>query len=326
MNKKETDTPTVTSYDKTNYDYTKYWAGGTRQYEHESEVIALRRFLGKIPNKKEKTFVDLGGGYGRLMETYAPEFKHSILLDYSVNNLKKGADAAERLGIKNISFVAANLYKLPFRNDSIDAGELIRVAHHIKDIPLLMNELARVLRSSLIFDCPNKRHALAVLRSLFRGTRALRETLSTKPYEQPHRKDSQDSSGGKGIFMNYHPVHISAVASEKGFKTKGKLSVSNFRHPRLKKLLPLKILLGLEKLTQKLGTPCLFGPDIWLLLAKTDSSQETFASTESFNIENLLFCPKCKGELSFGTNLGKCGHCGSEWKKVDGKIWDLRCN
>jgi len=323
--------PSITEYDRKNYDYSRYWEGQEREYEHKAEVVALERMLERIENKSQKTFVDLGGGYGRLMPVYAPKFKHSILLDYSIKNLQKGVELAEHngLNLENTTFVAANLYKMPFKDMAIDAGELIRVIHHIKDLPLLMDELARIIRSDLLIDCPNKRHFLAVARSLLKGTGALKQTLSLAPYQQPHQKDSKDFCGGSQIFLNYHPKHLSKVASEKGFEENATLSISNFRHPQLKKLIPLKLLLSLEKLVQKTGAPLLFGPNIWLLLSRKDKEVETkprFETTGTTDPFELFSCPKCHGDLSRTTTGATCSDCNAQWSLIDGKIWDFRHN
>lgn len=316
-------TPAITEYDKKDYDYSKYWQGKEREYEHLSEIIALERMLERVQYKSRKTFVDLGGGYGRLLPVYAPRFKHSILLDYSIKNLKKGVEQANRSGNPNVSFVAANLYKMPFRDKAIDAGELIRVIHHIKDLPLLIDELARVIHTDLLIDCPNKRHLLAVLRSLFRGK--LKQTLSREPYQQPHRQDSKDYLGGEQIFLNYHPKHITTLASKYGFTPKTKLSVSNFRHPKLKKLIPLKALLTFERLTQKLAAPFFFGPNIWLLLSRAGTvTKNTQSEISSSDIFELFACPKCRGDLSRIDRGAKCSECDSEWSLIDGQIWDFR--
>ena len=248
--------PPITDYDTKNYDYSEYWERENRKYEHKAEIIALERMLNKIPQNKRKVFVDFGGGYGRLMPVYAQRFEHVILLDYSVSNLKKGVEAAEKANIKNISFVAANLYHLPFRAQSISVGAMIRVIHHIENTSLLFGELGRTVSGSLLIDCPNKRHFKAVVKGLFGGT--LKNVLSHKPYKQPSRKDSEDTCGGKGIFLNYHPKHIEELAKVVGFEKIKRLSVSNFRSRTLKKVLPLGLLVALEKIAQQLMAPCLF--------------------------------------------------------------------
>jgi ubiquinone/menaquinone biosynthesis C-methylase UbiE len=168
-------TPAITKYDQGDYDYSKYWERG-RAYEHAAEEIALKRLLAKIPVGRREVFADLGGGYGRLMPIYAPLFKYNILLDYSIKNLQQGVALAKKNGITNISFVAANLYNLPFREEAIDTAAIVRVIHHIKDINLLFTELSRAIAHELILDIPNKRHFPAVIRGLFRGK--LKEILS----------------------------------------------------------------------------------------------------------------------------------------------------
>lgn len=333
MHNNSSSSTAIAEYDRKNYDYSRYWEGGKRQYEHTSEGIALRRMIRNIPDRKNKIFADFGGGYGRLIPVYAQDFKHIVLLDYSVNNLKKAAIATKENGISNVSFVAANLYHLPFADHSLDCGQLVRVIHHIKDFGRLAREITRAVNNHLIVDCPNKRHFLAVARSAFGKNRPLSETLSIKPYKQPHRKDSEDFCGSETIFLNYHPMHIiqqiesvspSATAKDKSnFKRKKTLSVSNFRHPSIKRVLPLAVLLALERVMQYIGTLCYFGPNIWILFEKKEKQSEK-PQHGNFDISAVFVCPKCRGALKFSNAESKCQKCGASWPFIDCKIWDFR--
>lgn len=309
--------PSITDYDKKEYDYSKYWERENRQYEHRAEILALKRLLKKTPENRRDFFVDFGGGYGRLMPVYAPFFRHVTLVDYSIKNLEKGVELAEKYGITNISFVAANLYHLPFKDKSINSGSLIRVIHHIENLRLLFSELGRVLNSNLVIDCPNKRHFLAMVRSLLSGN--LKETLSDTPYQQPHREDSQDFTGGPQIFLNYNPKTLEKIAAPFKFRRIKRLSVSNLRSSTLKKIIPLAVLNGIESVLQHLFAIFLFGPQIWILFEK----QTKTPSDTPTSIHDLIFCPKCNGKVRFRQSDCKCTKCGKIWK-VDGKIWDFR--
>ena len=61
------------------YNYSSYWHG--RDYEHESEVLAIKSYLAKIP-KIEKV-LDIGCGYGRLAPVYVYRAKKIVLADPS---------------------------------------------------------------------------------------------------------------------------------------------------------------------------------------------------------------------------------------------------
>lgn len=66
------------------YDYFSYWQG--REYEHKSEVVALKAFLHHI--KKINKILEIGAGFGRLSPTYAFRAKKIILTDPSSKTLK----------------------------------------------------------------------------------------------------------------------------------------------------------------------------------------------------------------------------------------------
>src|SRR5471030_1691282 len=111
------------------YDYTSYWQG--REYEHESEVIAVREFLNKIP--KVNKALEIGGGYGRLVPYYIYRTKQTTLTDPSAKLLSL---AKERLAnFKNLNIKQSTLENLTtkFKAGSFDLLLMIRVMHHLKD-------------------------------------------------------------------------------------------------------------------------------------------------------------------------------------------------
>ncbi len=100
------------AYDK--YDYLKYWIG--RDYEHKSEVIALRALLTKI--KKIKTILEIGAGFGRLVSSYSFRAKKIILSDPSAKTLKVARSAFKNK--KNIKFIHSPVLAIiPLLNASL---------------------------------------------------------------------------------------------------------------------------------------------------------------------------------------------------------------
>ena len=69
------------------YDYPAYWQD--RDYEHNSEIEAIKAFLGKIP--EINNILDIGTGYGRLTPTYSFRAKKIILSDPSSKLLSKAS-------------------------------------------------------------------------------------------------------------------------------------------------------------------------------------------------------------------------------------------
>ena len=78
-------------YDDEGFNYMDFWSG--RAYEHESEVIAIRRLL------SGRTFehaADIGGGYGRLSVVLSEFAAKVTLVDSSSQQLALAADFLAR--------------------------------------------------------------------------------------------------------------------------------------------------------------------------------------------------------------------------------------
>lgn len=247
----------IANYDKGRFDYSKYWH--SRQYEHKAELLALAKLL----PKSGQSLIDLGGGYGRLMEDYSSRFTKNVILDYSENLLQMGRIRTESAGIKNVEFVKGNIYEVPFENESFDAALMIRVLHHLLKPQKALSEAARVLKPGgvLILEFANKIHLKARLKAFFRMNFKFIHNLS--PYQQA--KDDQ-------IFYNFHPQQIREMLITAGFRIEKKIGVSNLRQPLLKKITPLAILLMAENLLQNLSTLTLtrlnLAPSIFYLCRK----------------------------------------------------------
>jgi len=97
--------PMAAAYDT--FDYPSYWIG--REYEHRSEVIALKAFLSKI--KRIKTILEIGAGFGRLAPIYSYRAKRVILSDPSSKTLKVARNAFKDK--KNFRFIHSSLENIP---------------------------------------------------------------------------------------------------------------------------------------------------------------------------------------------------------------------
>lgn len=297
-------------YDKSHYDYETYWEG--REYENTADHIAVRDLVHHLHGK---WFIDIGGAFGRLMDTYEKNFDNIILLDYSLQSLLKAKDRRGESDRKAF-FVAANIYKLPFKNDSIDAGLMVRVIHHLTDAQGALQEISRVIKRSFILEFANKRHFIAVLRALLRRNMSFISDI--RPYQQEYRDTSQGSKGKNQVFLNYHPKHIFSITNLIGFKIDKVLSVSNLRSPMIKRILPFKLMIAIEKMSQKPLSVARFGPSIYLLLQK-QGGEERYATS----IDDLFVCPECKGSLDKANNAFSCATCKITYPIIEG-IYDFR--
>ena len=151
-------TPPVCNYEGSDYQQS-FWEQGGREYEDRAEAIALKRML----PKNGKLMLELGAGAGRNTPRYAG-FERIVLLDYSTTQL---IQAQEKLGCSDkYIYVAADIYRLPFRDRQFDAATMIRALHHMADAPKALKQIRNVLRSNAVFilEFANKLNLKSILR------------------------------------------------------------------------------------------------------------------------------------------------------------------
>ncbi|KPJ70991.1 hypothetical protein AMJ51_00410 [Microgenomates bacterium DG_75] len=243
----------VVDYDDPTFDYKRYWQ--ERQYEHQAEELVLKKFFKLIPEKK--SLVDIGGGFGRLVPLYAPIFEKTILVDPS----KRLLEAAEKLEKKyqNFEAIKGTASKLPLKEKAYDIVLMVRAIHHLASPDDAFREINRILKPNgyFILEFANKLHFKAILKALF--------TLNFYYFTDHTPIEKSDEV----IFYNLHPTLIVSLLRKNGFKIIKAVSVSNFRATFLKKILPLKILLFLENLAQKIYPAYISGPSVFILAQKT---------------------------------------------------------
>ena len=242
----------IANYDQSDYNYIRFWQ--VRQYENQSEQQALAKLLPKAG----ESLVDLGGGFGRLSHLYSSRFASCVLLDYSQKNLEQAKILTQTAEISNLSVRKGDVYDLPFKNQEFDCALMIRVIHHLLKPEKAIAEAARILKPDgiLILEFANKIHLKARIKAWL------------------HFPTSQSASWRtpNGILKTYHPKYIQQILGNAGFVIEKKISVSHFRIPILKKLIPLPILLFFEFLLQRLSSLSLsrfyLGPSIFLKCRK----------------------------------------------------------
>ena len=140
---------------------------------------------------------------------------------------------------------------------------MIRVMHHLPKPSKTFVELHRILSEEgyLILEVANSLHAKSRLKRWLHGKRTELDPVDIKT-------QSSTDIDLASPFVNHHPDRIKEQLQTAGFEVVNTLSVSNFRSPGLKKILPPSILMGLEKLTQKPLAPLCFGPSMFFLLKK----------------------------------------------------------
>ena len=187
---------------------TDFWEGQGREYEDRVERLALASLL---PDRGRR-LLDVGAGFGRLAPMYAG-YDQVILLDYSRSVLEY---ARQQLGDRRFIYVAADIYRLPLTTSAVDATVMVRVLHHMVDVPLVFQQLARVTRpqGALVLEFANKRHLKSVARYLVgRGV----NPFDHHPYEFTE------------LHYNFHPAWIGEQLRQAGLRTEERRSVSIFR-------------------------------------------------------------------------------------------------
>lgn len=224
----------VFNYD--NVDYNEFWAGNERSYEDAVERIAL----GQLTADMTGSCLEIGGGYGRLVNEYAPHCNYVLLTDCTAKMIEQAKTRVDKLGLNHVECRTANLYELTECHKTFDNAVCVRVMHHVEDVPAFFLQVNQVLQDDgiFIFEYANKKNLLEIIRWLLR-----RPNLSPFAY-LPSRR-------GQGIFYNFHPRYIRDMLQDNGFVIEQELAVSIFRHNFFKKLLGARRLSRLERHLQK---------------------------------------------------------------------------
>lgn len=241
--------------DYNGYDYKKeFWENTDREYEDQADRMAIRKLL----PKRMASFADIGGGYGRLANEYLKRAHKIYLFDYSKTEL---AQAKEIYGDK-IETKAGDIYKLPFKDEELDGLMMVRVTHHLKDLPKAISELYRVLKPGgvAVIEVANKR-------TLPKMARYITRRSTVNPFDKKVANYKEISKDG---FYNYHPKYVEDIFSSTGFKCEKVLSVSNFRSRTLKKVLHTDRLVKMEDAAQQMLAPVRFAPSIYYKLRKPE--------------------------------------------------------
>jgi ubiquinone/menaquinone biosynthesis C-methylase UbiE len=286
------DRPRICDYEDSSY-RTDFWEGQGREYEDRAERIALHHLLPPTGRR----MIDVGGGFGRLSEFYHG-YEQVILLDYSRSLLRQAQSRLGRSG--RVVYVVADFYTMPFVDGAFETSMMVRVIHHVEDVPTLLAEMGRILADggTYVLEFASKRHLKAILRYVLR--RQHWNPFDPAPYEF--------------VEMNYdfHPHWIRARLAEAMFHVKRMRTVSHFRLPLLKKLIPAPTLAALDGFCQPTGAYWQLTPSVFV--ACTMEKKTGVVPTEQ-----LFRCPACRSnDLHESPDALTCENCHRHWPIEDG--------
>ena len=304
----------IADYDTLDYDYSTYWKN--REYENLSEKLVLKRVL---KDTKGNWFIDIGGSYGRLTDTYYDIYTNPVIVDYSLKTLQKNYKYIKDQ-YPNIELIAANAYNLPFKENTFDGGVMVRVLHHI-DRPLeYFKELKRVMSSNAVYiqEFANKAHLKALIRALIRLDFSV---FNKQPYQQPTKENYEGARKGSQVpFFNYHTEWIKNSLRNENFDIEKKYGCSFLRVNILKRVFSTKVLLFFENILQTAFSWSNTSPSIFL---KCVVKKESSSTQSNGTLHSVLVCPKCKGELKIESEKALCSECKTVYSK-EKNIWDFR--
>ncbi len=289
----------ICNYEGSRYS-TEFWTPD-RSYEDAVERIALRALL---PPQGQR-LVEIGAGFGRLADLYAG-YETVVLFDYARTQLEQ---AVARLGEAapggkpRYLFVQGDFYHLPFTPASFDTVTMIRTLHHAADAAAVIRGVAELLapRGVFVLEFANKHNLKALGRYLLGKQR-------WSPFEETPVEFVE-------LNFDFHPRWMWKQVQAAGLEIEAVRTVSHFRHPLLKRLLPTRWLVRLDTLAQPTGQWWQWSPSVFVRLRAPDSRSPA---------EVLFRCPAC------GTPLGDpprddflCPTCGRRWERQDG-IYNFR--
>ncbi|MBX3013870.1 MAG: class I SAM-dependent methyltransferase [Caldilineaceae bacterium] len=295
----------VIDYENSQYK-TDFWEGQGRDYEDAAERIAIRRLL---PQHGVR-IAEIGAGFGRLADLYLG-YEQIILFDYSRTLLE---DAVSRWGHDpRFVFVAGNLYQLPLATGCLDSLVMIRVMHHLADIPQALQQLERVLhkRSVAVLEYANKRNLKAMTRWLLR--RQSWSPFTPTPLEFV------------ALNFDFHPKWMNEQMTKSGLVRQQQLAVSHFRLPFLKQRVNPTHLAQIDSVFFRLGGHYPLAPSVFVQATSNQGRVPQAITGNGTAIAELFCCPQCRAEAFQLVTEGQllCRQCNAAYAKKNG-IWDFK--
>ena len=306
-----TSTPPVIDYEGSPY-RTAFWEGQGRDYEDAAERLALQRLVPPTGRR----IAEIGAGFGRLGDLYLG-YEQIILFDYSRTLLQ---EAVARWGHDpRFVFAAGNIYQLSLAKASLDALVMVRVMHHLADVPLALQQIHRVLsgdsvhgKGVAVLEYANKRNIKSVARWLL-GKQTW-SPMDQKPVEF--------------VKLNYdfHPTWMDKQFSNAQLRVRQQFAVSHFRTPLLKNRVRAATLATVDSWLFGPGGLYPLAPSVFVQVEAEKVGDNSLLKRDIADDAGLFCCPACAEDntltLEHETLLA-CQRCSKRYAKRDG-IWDFK--
>jgi SAM-dependent methyltransferase len=235
-------------------------------------------------------------------------YQHIILVDYARTQLE---EAQRYLGHDpRISYVVADVYRLPFIDNVFDTLTMVRVMHHLADVPAALAEIHRIMipGGTTIIEHANKLNLKAIIRWYFR-----RQTWN--PFE-PEPIEFLEMN------FNFHPAWMREQFAATSLQVLNTRTLSHFRLGFLKRTLPTSLLVAMDSLAQRSGNRWQLTPSVFIQ-ARALKNPPTPA-------HGFFRCPHClRPTLTASQRLGPdhyiltCHTCQNGWSLKNG-IYDFK--
>ena len=289
--------PPVCDYEGSDYQ-SSFWDAGGREYEDQVEALALRRLL----PESGSLMLELGAGAGRNTPRYNA-YEKVVLVDYSASQLQQ---AQVNLGTSDrYTYVAADVYQLPFLPGVFDGATMIRTLHHMAEPQLALHQVRYVMRpgANFILEYANKHNLKAMLRYAL-------GRQSWSPY-------SMEAVEFTELNFDFHPQAIRSWLESSGFSINRQLTVSHFRLESIKRLFPIELLVKLDGIAQLTG-------DMWQLSPSVFVSTSAVGDTPAAPPGEIFRCLVCdQSDFESSSITLTCRSCGQVWSCENG-IYDFR--
>jgi SAM-dependent methyltransferase len=294
----------ICDYEGSDYQ-TRFWENQGREYEDLVERVAIQRLLPPGGTR----LLEIGTGFGRLVNLYQG-YRHIVLLDYSKSLLRQAQGRLGRDG--RYTYVAANVYQLPLNDATVDTTCMVRVMHHLADVPGALRQIQRALRpgGTFLLEYANKRNLKAVLRYAIRRQ-------SWSPY---------DLDPVEFVELNYdfHPRWMRARLHEHGLEVQRTRTVSHFRIALLKRLVPPRLLARLDGLFQETGELWQLTPSVFVRAQRQPIDGQETVVPDTTDPTQIFRCPSCEQRNWETDDSGMhCLSCDVRWAIDDG-IYDFK--